>query len=388
SLTFLPPGPSVGDPNPFQTLPDSMRGVLTPGPAETRVLSDGTQQRVTSYIVESKNAAALQVEINCMLGGGALNSTDLGSNTVKIWGWPPAAVADVGSLNNWVIRVQAGFDKQSLPLGKKLAMLSGSDNAIIEGQIIRPFGNAVRPEFTVTLPIARTVVNEQVQAIGTSAPVFSGRAGEQLSAVLARTFAQYYPSIQPQIVVSDNVVLYEDLHHAVSSIQDLADLSNNLSRACMRSQFPSYPGILSRFVGNTFVMSDVIAPRAETAKPIRTIDMIGPPQYVDNAFIHVSTPMRADIRCFDIVEITAPTGAIVSGLGAAAGPTGNGWPRNLQGKFQVMSVQHLGNNRSPDGTGWASHFLLSAKPITQADYGKPLGSQGAQAAAPQAFGTN
>lgn len=388
-LTFLPPIPTASDPNPVQSLPQSIQQVLKPGIGEVRTLGNGMQQRVASYVLESTTASALQVELNCMIGGGALNPLDLGSNYVKIWGWPVAAIAEIAALHGWTIRVQAGFDKTSLPLGRKLANLTGSDNAIIEGMIWYPYGNSIRPEFVVTMPITRTVFNSQVQApTGNSAPVFSGRKGERLSDVLQRTFSQYYPGIQPRIALSDNVVLYEDMHHAIQSMQDLANMSNTLSRSCLRSQYPSYPGVVSRFVGNTFVMSDVIAPFGDAAKVIDIVDMMGPPQYVDGAFVHVSMPMRADIRCFEIIELKTPIQALLPGGTAAIGTSAIGWPRELVGKFQVTSVQHVGNSRAPDGSGWATHLMISALPVTDKDYGRTTGSQGAQASAPQSFGRN
>lgn len=387
-LTFLPPLPTTGVPNPVQSLSPELQQVLIPSTGETRTLGDGTQQRVASYVMESTSPNALQVELNCMIGGGAMSIMDLGSSYVRVWGWPPAAIAKVGELNNWIVRVQAGFDKQSLPLGRKLANLTGADNAIIEGQILAPYGNTIRPEFVVTIPITRTCFNSQVVApTGNSAPVFSGSKGEKLSDVLARTFSQYYPGIQPLFAISDAVVLYEDQHHAIRSIQDVAEVANTLSRACFRSQYPSYTGVLSRFVGNQFVMTDVIAPLGNTAKPIDTVDMMGPPQYVDGSLIHVSCPLRADIRCLEIVELKDPTNTVLTG-GSAIGATVAGWPRELVGLFQVMSVQHVGNNRAADGTGWATHLMLSAIPVTSSDYGKPQGSQSRQASAPQTYGNN
>ncbi|HDV6367276.1 TPA: hypothetical protein ACK3Q6_006281 [Burkholderia cepacia] len=386
-LTFLPPIPTASNPNPVQSLPTAMQRVLVPGTGETRKLSDGTTQGVATYILESTNPSALQVEINCMLGGSGYNPTDLGSNYVKVWGLPVEAIADISKLNGWVIRVQAGFDKKSLPLGRKLANVTGSDNVIIEGQIQFPYGNAIRPEFVVFLPIARTVINDQVQApVGASAPIFQGKKGEKLSDVVARTFSQYYPGIQPEISISDTITLYEDQMHAISSLQDFANMVNVQSKSCLRSQYPSYMGVISRFVGDKFVMSDVIAPLGTAPKLIDTIDMIGVPQYVDAQNVHVSCPLRADIRSFDLIELNTP--ALVLSVSASTAITSIGWPRDLVGVFQVLSVQHVGNSRAPDGTGWATHMLINANPVTPADYGMPLNSQTPQKTTPQAYGNN
>ncbi|MBG0863101.1 MULTISPECIES: hypothetical protein [Burkholderia] len=386
-LTFLPPIPTASNPNPVQSLPTALQQVLVPGIGETRKLSDGTTQGVATYILESTNPSALQVEINCMLGGSGYNPTDLGSNYVQIWGLPTEAIADIAKLNGWIIRVQAGFDKKSLPLGRKLANLTGADNVLIEGQIQFPYGNAIRPELLVVLPIARTVLNEQVQApVGASAPLFHGKKGERLSDVVARTFSQYYPGIQPEINITDTITLYEDQLHAISSLQDFANLVNVQSKACLRSQYPSYMGVISRFVGDKFVMSDVIAPLGNAPKVIDTIDMIGVPEYVDSQNVHVSCPMRADIRAFDLIQLNTP--ALVRSLAASTAITALGWPRDLVGVFQVLSVHHVGNSRAPDGTGWATHMLINANPVTPSDYGQPLNSQTPQKTTPQAYGNN
>ncbi|MGG2044781.1 hypothetical protein [Burkholderia gladioli] len=388
-FTFLPPVPTTSNPNPQQSPTKELQRVLTPGGSELVTLGNGQQQRVQTWVLESTTPSALQVELNCMLGGGALNIQDLGSNYVKIWGWPPEVIAGIASLNNWTIRVQAGFDANSLPLGKALNALPGSGNTIIEGTINFPYGNAIRPEFVVTLPIARSVVNDQVQApTGNSAPLFLGKKGERLSDVLNRTFQVYYPGLQTQVVLTDSIVLTENLQHAISSLQDLTNMANTLSKACLRSQYPSYPGAIGRFVGNKFVLTDSIAALGQPSKLINTVDMIGPPQYIDGSSVHVSCPMRADIRCLDVIELKDPNLSLVASVNSSAGITSLGWPQTLVGKFQVLSVQHVGNNRAPDGTGWATHLMINALPIKDSDVGKPFGSQGAQAAAPQTFGNN
>ena len=386
-LTFLPPIPTTGNPNPNQALPTTVQKVLVPGIGETRTLPDGTTQGVATYLLESTSPSALQIELNCIIGGQGNNSTDLGTNYVKIWGMPLEAIADIAELNNWIVRVQAGFDKNSLPLAKKIATRVGADNVIIEGPIVLPYGNAIRPELVVTLPISRTVYNDQVQApTGASAPLFIGKKGEKLSDVVARTFAQYYPGIQPEINISDTVTLYEDQLHAISSLQDFADMVNVQSLACLRSQYPSYSGVLSRYVGSKFVMSDVIAPLGGAPTVLEAIDMLCVPQYVDGLYAQVSCPLRADIRCYDLIQLKSP--ALTNYIGAALTANALGWPRKLEGTFQVVSVQHVGNNRAPDGSGWATHYLISATPVSQSNYGQPLGSQAEQKSAPQAYGSN
>jgi hypothetical protein len=287
------------------------------------------------------NPAALLIEMDIPVGPF---HAPIGGAWVRIWGIGLQQIGRAFDLNGALIKVYGGMSK-GLPLANP-----SQANLLVSGRINQAFGNWAGPDQSIDLLItpAAGTVDQPLNF------VLNWRAGMPLSDALAATLKTALPNAIQKISVSPRLVANHDQPGYYQTLNQLAEVVYNLSKAVVTDT--TYPGVVIGYDGVTVKATD------ETVKPAPTAidfkDLIGQPTWIGFNTISVKTVMRGDLFLQDVV--TLPRSAVTT-TAASASQFRND-PKNqstFSGNFVIQTIHHFGNSRQPDAASWTSVYEMT-----------------------------
>lgn len=310
--------------------------------------SNGQPTIYSSQSNGGNNLGALQVEFDLPIYHFAAAT---GGAFVRIWGVPVEVIGQANDLNP---NFATGLRRQitiygGMARGLPLATASYSANQqglLVRGGIIQAFGNwqgtaQTLDMYLVTsdpIPLKGRLVNLTVL----------WKAGTSLATAIKNTLSVAFPNYTADININPNLILPYDEQAIYGDIVTFAKWLQQRSAAIIGGDYQGVRIVLSQ---TKFSVYDETKPL--TPKTILFQDLIGQPTWYDPNGPTVRTVMRSDIQVSDYVKL--PPGPVTSTPQSLA--QGRNSP-TFQGTYQVDSVRHVGNSRSPDGSAWVTVFHM------------------------------
>lgn len=290
--------------------------------------------------------AALQIEFDALITGyDVVNS---GTN-IALYGVPITMLRESAQLAGCQLDLIAGFSA-GLPLANP-----NQAGLILSGQIYNPYANWLGTHQSLNFIVNPSpLLNDKGQAASIT---LDGRKGEKLSDVLTRALKAAYPGFTIEIEISDKLVLTESSAGVYTRLTQLA--------TTIRSQSFSF---INRddYTGIQMVMQDKIIRVFDNSKSaaggiqILPQELIGQPTWIGPVSVSFKCPMRATVRCGDVVELPQN---IISGPGALLAVNSERSYSsyreqvNFSGKFLITSVRQVGNYLNPDNSNsWVTIY--------------------------------
>lgn len=299
--------------------------------------------RYTSHPNTEHGAAdpgALMVEMDIFVRTFATAASP--DSFIRVWGIPLKTVAGASALNLKRIQVRGGMGK-GLPLAKP-----AQAGLLIDGSIYKPFGNWIDTDMTLDLYVGAPQTKD-IASLETPANLaFVWKKGEKLGDLMSRTLKQAFPDYEVKVSINNNLTTDHDEPGNPPTVRQFAEWANGVSKDIVGQ---GYTGVQVFTSGKTFRIFDNST--AANPKVIDFNDFIGQPTWLGLYNVSVTLVMRADINPGDIIRmpttVARPTQAAV-----VVGDAASRQSIAIQGDFQVLTVRHVGNSRSPDGRGWVT----------------------------------
>ncbi len=303
-----------------------------------RIDIDG-QTVYTSHPGGQFDPGALQVEMDLPVAPG---HTPIGGGYVRVWGIGLAAITQTANLTNKTISVYGGM-MPGLPLATLQAPNAG---LLVQGMIYPAFGNWVGTDQTLDFVIIPgTVGNEG----GPANLVVTHNTGDKLGDVVTKALQTAYPSLTPNVQISDSLVMNHAGAGFYQSFEQFSDSVNKMSLSIMNAggffQTGTYPGVAMVQNGNTINVYD--GTKTSNATTIQFYDLLGQPTWLGLNQIQAKVIMRGDIQVGSTITMP-PTVATTTAASNSQLRDNSGF----QGTFMVQKVRHIGNSRQPDGMSW------------------------------------
>lgn len=279
----------------------------------------------------------LQIEFDALITGyDVVNAGTL----IVISGLPITMLSQSVQLSGCQVNIYAGFS-DGLPLANP-----SQQGMIISGQIYNKYANWIGTHQTMNL-----VVNPSplLNDVGQKRSItLDGKKGEALSDVLQRSLKLAFPDFDIYISISDKLVLAEDAPGVYPRLGQLAVAVR--SHSCSAINTDDYTGVQMVMQNRAIrVFDNTTADGAGI--PILPQELVGQPSWIGLASVSFKCPMRADLRCGDIVSLPQD---IISGPGALLSVNTERSLSmlrntvNFTGNFLITSVRHVGDYLNPD----------------------------------------
>jgi hypothetical protein len=308
----------------------------------------------TSFDGVSTNPAALQIEMDIPVAPFA-SPAAVGA-FVKVWGVPLSTIAQAQNLRWKNIKVFGGFQK-GLPLANP-----AQAGLLVQGYIWQAFGNWIGTDQSLDLIIAAgaapagTPNNPQSPNL-----VLNWQQGQTMSDAIKSALTIAYPGYTVNANINPNLKLLSHEPSAYGSLQSFARYVKQASKDIIKTD--TYPGVDVVLNGKTFYVYDNTPPAssASTARsksstpPDKSVafqDLIGQPTWIEAPSIQFKTMMRADLKVGD--QVTLPKTLVTNRTQAQSSLINQ--QVSFQGKFQIVSVRHVGNYRQATADAWVSVF--------------------------------
>ena len=265
--------------------------------------------------------AGLHIEFDALITGYDVVSS---GTQIALYGVPVTMLRESAQLAGCQIELTAGFTA-GLPLANPRQA-----GPIISGQIYNPFANWMGTHQSLNFIVNPSpLVNDQGQAASIT---LDGKKGEKLSDVLTRALTTAYPSFTLEITISESFsIINRDDYTGVQMV-----MQNRTIRV-----FDSTLGDAGGFE---------ILPQ----------ELIGQPTWIGPVSVSFKCPLRADLRCGDMVELPQN---IISGPGALLAVNSERSYSSLRtqvnftGAFLITSVRHVGEYLNPDNSNsWVTIY--------------------------------
>ncbi|WP_213239643.1 hypothetical protein [Citrobacter braakii] len=290
--------------------------------------------------------AGLHIEFDALITGyDVVNS----GTQIALYGVPVTMLRESAQLAGCQIELTAGFTT-GLPLANPLQA-----GPIISGQIYNPFANWMGTHQSLNFIVNPSpLLNDQGQAASIT---LDGKKGEKLSDVLTRALTTAYPSFTLDITISDQLVLAEDGVGVYNRLTQLAATIRSQSFSIINRD--DYTGVQMVMQNRTIRVFDSTLGDAGGFE-ILPQELIGQPTWIGPVSVSFKCPLRADLRCGDMVELPQN---IISGSGALlAVNSGRSYSSlrtqvNFTGAFLITSVRHVGEYLNPDNSNsWVTIY--------------------------------
>lgn len=289
----------------------------------------------------------LHIEFDAMITGLDVVSS---GTMLAIYGLPMDMLRQSVRLHGCQVSLIAGFQK-GLPLANEF-----QQGEIIIGDIYSAYANWVGTNQSLNL-----IINPTIRRLENGKPLRisdHGKKGERLGDVLTRALSKIYSRKKIICTVNKNLILPEDspLEYG-ADISSLAIAVRSLSIAIMRDN--SYRGVGITLQSDTIRIYDNTSVGWETPKAIQGYELIGQPTWSEPFVITFKCPLRGDLRCGDVVEmpqgmISGPSSVLMVNTSPYhALPKDNVF---FSGKFQIISVRHIGAFLVADGDAWSTVY--------------------------------
>lgn len=295
----------------------------------------------------------LHIDFDALITGFDVVSS---GTMIAIYGLPISMLRQSVQLKGYQLNLYAGFSA-GLPLANP-----GQAGLIISGQIYNPYANWIGTHQSMNLIVNPSpLLTDKGQA---SSITLDGKAGEKLSDVLRRALAASFPGFTLETTISDELILAEDEKGVYPRLAQLAGTMRDLTLAMVNSE--SYLGVqmvmqnrIIRVFDNTSVNGIGIQ--------ILPQELLGQPTWIGPFTASFKCPMRADLRCGDLVELPADIISGPSSLLSVNSSSSNASVRNtvnFTGMFLITSVRHVGQYLSPDNSNsWVTIYEAIAQAI-------------------------
>lgn len=308
-----------------------------------------------------------------------------GNPFIRVWGIGLQEIAQASNLNYATISLYGGMGA-GLPLASP-----GQAGLLAQGSVWQSFGNWVNSDMTLDLymyaggssPSSDQTTGNPNSSTSNIAPstneqpaniIFQWKAGDSLVTPLVNSLSQAFPQYKIQGSVDTRLVWKGSTATGFwAKLTQFADYINKKSLDIISGYAPNtkdstqsnyYPGVTISLQKNIFTITD--GSTITQPKQLSFYDLVGQPTWVQINKVQVTCILRADITVNDYVTLPKGIGTITSGSGSQfnALNSGNTYStlRNnsiFSGTFQVLSVRHVGDNRSNDATGWITVLDLA-----------------------------
>ncbi|ELU6036682.1 hypothetical protein SCG61_001007 [Salmonella enterica] len=279
----------------------------------------------------------LQVEFDALITGyDVVNSGTL----IVIYGLPITMLSQSVQLSGCQVDVFAGFS-DGLPLAN-----SEQQGMVISGQIYNPYANWLGVHQTMNLIVNPSpLLNDAGQARSIT---LDGKKGEKLSDVLQRALSGAFPEFSLEITISDTLVLAEDGVGVYNRLGQLATAIRSQSFSIINTN--DYTGVQMVMQNRTIRIFDNTAGNGDGIA-ILPQELVGQPTWIGPVSVSFKCPMRADLRCGDVIQL--PQNIISGPSSLLSVNTERSYSMlrdsvNFTGKFLITSVRHVGDYLNPD----------------------------------------
>lgn len=325
------------------------------------------------------NANAQTVELDIPVV--ALHTPPAGANAyIRIWGISLGEIAQASNLNFLNFKIEGGMAK-GLPLANP-----NQSGLLAAGQIRQAFGNWVGLDQTLDIyvigggssPSSNQTTGNPSTYSTVPAPstylhpaniVFQWKAGQPLITALTTALSVAFPKYKIQGAIDPNLVRTgSTATNVCGTLESFSSYIHEISLSEVGGYAPNtsiYAGVSIFLIGSTIVISD--GTTQTTPKKILFTDLIGQPTWGQINQVTIVTVMRGDIQVGDYVTLPDGLGTTTVGsnsqfanlpspsTGSTAKPT-----TIFKGTFNVKSVRHVGNSRSPAGQSWVTVFDIAS----------------------------
>ena len=290
--------------------------------------------------------SALQIQFDALITGYDVVAS---GTRISLFGVPISMLRESTQLAGCQVDLFAGFSA-GLPLTNP-----NQAGLILSGQIYNPFpvwqGTNQSLNFVVN---PSPLLNDSGQA---NSITLDGKKGERLSDVLSRALTAAFPGFDIKIAISDQLVLAEDGVGVYSRLTQLATTIRSQSFSFInRDDYTGVQMVMQNRIIRVFdnVVGDV------GGIQILPQELVDQPNWIGPVSVSFKCPMRADLRCGDVVELPQN---IISGPGSLLSvSTERSYSSlrdrvNFSGKFLITSVRHVGDFLNPDNTNsWVTIY--------------------------------
>jgi len=315
----------------------------------------GFDSSYTSFVNGQTLGGALNIELDIPISTYAVPQQ---GGWLSIYGVSIQEIQQSQNLVGCNVQLFAGM-KKGLPLAKP----AQSVDPIMEGQIFQCFGNWV----------GTNMMLQMVFQPGTGridAPinlVLDWKANTPLRQAI---LAAFLPFVQNGYTVT--IGISDDLKQAsdqVGPYPTLATFASEILNLSRQQQFLGikplgggvYGGVKITIRGKTIFVYDGTANvgLATYDNPIDIAfeDLMGQPTWVQPNVINFKTVMRSDLAVGSYVKLPSQLSVLGITLPPAAFPGAAARNQStFKGKFEIVSLHHMGNFRQADGAAWVSIF--------------------------------
>lgn len=308
---------------------------------------DGNGNQIGPFDTSETPGRGLHIEFDALIAGYDVVSS---GTAIVIYGLPISMINQSVQLRGYQLTLEAGFTS-GLPLENE-----AQKGLIISGEIYSPYANWEGTNQTMNL-----IVNPSPQLNDKGQPftiTLDGKRGEKLGDVVKRALTAAYPTFIIEVSISDKLVLAEDGVAVYNRPGQLASLLRSQSFGMINDD--TYSGVQVVMQKGVIRVFDNLSVGEAGAILIAPQELTGQPTWIETIKVSFKCPMRADLRCGDVVElpeniISGPTSILSVNTDSSYAMLRNSV--NFSGKFLITSVRHVGQYLSPDSSNaWVTIY--------------------------------
>lgn len=289
----------------------------------------------------------LHIDFDALITGYDVASS---GTMIAIFGLPISMLRQSVKLNGCQLTLEAGFSS-GLPLANP-----SQKGLIVSGQIYNPYANWIGTHQSLNLIVNPSpLLNDEGQALSIT---ISGKEGDKLSDVLRRALEISFPGFELDIEISEKLVLAEDENGVYPRIAQLAAVIRSWSFSKINAE--SYTGVQMVMQNQKIRVFDNTIAESKLGTKILAQELIGQPTWIGPTQVSFKCPMRADLRCGDVIElpknITSGPFSILS-VNSSRSLAALRNTVNFSGAFLITSVRHVGQYLNPDNSNsWVTIY--------------------------------
>lgn len=287
------------------------------------------------------NNGALRVEFTLPI---AVMTESAGNAEVKIWGVPMSYLAQSYNLNGYSVYIEAGM-MPGLPLANP-----NQKGIILKGRI----------QATYSLWEA-TNAYLQFNIVAGSNPLTDPRdliVNWKKGVSLADTLSEVLKEYPLEINIKDNLIVNFNHCGYYPNYAALAAFIKQYSEGFIKDA--NYQGVRIARQNDKFIVFDGSKPADKIVK-IDFKDFIGQPQWLNINQVTFTVILRGDLKLGCLVEMPE---RLISQYAFNSGIFNEREKLNFKGKFQIVSITHIGDFRNPTPDAWST-IIIANKNVTE-----------------------
>ena len=305
----------------------------------------------TSYVNGKTLPGAWNVELDIPVIDAA---TSQGYSLLRVWGITNQEISQANDLIGKNIAVYGGMQK-GLPLANP-----AQSGLLVSGIVYQAFGNNEGTDRTLDFVISPGTASgtNNTGGIGTLKNpknlTLNWAAGQPLATALQNCRQTAFPGYTVNISINAGIVRPNDELAIFSTLEQIAQFCKQTSADIIKTS--GYAGVSIILTGTTISVFDGSAPASGNPTAINFQDLIGQPTWIESPNISLKTVMRADLSVGKM--ITLPQTLILNTQQANSSLLNQ--KATFQGGFNIISLRHVGDFRSPSAQGWVT--VIEAAP--------------------------